>query len=130
MKIRYSLVALVLALGLTACGDGDNQDREATYQAGGHYDAEDYYGPAQAVTAHEHDDQHMGTRTKYKTERYCSAKKPNGTCKTWSSKKVANGTETYVADDEDWILVLTDGTRVDVDQETQARYPVGSVYSS
>lgn len=133
MKISYSLVALALALGLAACGDdGDDQDREATYRAGSSYDAEDYYGPAQQVTAWDHDDAHMGTRTVRKpngTETYCVTRK-NGRCtSTGTRTKYRNDQETYVADDEDWILVLADGTRVDVDQQTQARYPVGSVYS-
>ncbi len=132
MKIRYSLVALALAAGLAAC-DGDDQNREAEHRAGGHYDAEDYHGPAQEVTAHGHDDTHWGTRVVRKpegVESYCISRNAKGVCTaTGTRTKYVTASEQYITDDEDWTLTLADKTVVDVDQETQARYPVGSVYS-
>jgi hypothetical protein len=70
----------------------------------------------------------MGTRTKYKNETYCKTRKANGTCKTWGTKRVANGTETYETDDRDWVLVLADGTEVDVDEAEYNRYEMGAMY--
>lgn len=140
MKIRYALVSGALALGLAACGnDGTpagNANAERTevehYQPGETYDAEDYNGPAQQVTGHDHEEAEYGTRTKRVqdgTERYCSAKKSDGTCKTYSTRaKYKNVSERYEKDDADWYVVLADGTRVDVTAEQQAAHPVGSIW--
>ena len=136
MRIRYALVTGALALGLAACGNdkpaGQSEQADgrevAQYQPGQTYDAEDYNGPAQQVTNWESEGDVWSTRDKYKSERYCKTKKANGTCKTWGTRQVKSGTERYVSDDADWYLILADGTRVDVDAETQARYPAGTVY--
>lgn len=119
---------------LTACSFGPKSEpgNAGGYTPGQTYDAEDYAGPAQQVAGHDHEDAEYGTRTKKVadgTERYCSAKKPNGTCKTYSTRtKYKSVSERYEKDDEDWYLVLADGTRVGVDAATQARYPVEAMY--
>lgn len=124
-------VALVWAL-LAGCGPASEPGNAGGYTPGQTYDAEDYLGPAQKVTGWDHEAAVTGTRVVRKpdgTERYCAARKSNGTCKTWSTRtKYKNVTESYVQDDEDYYLVLADTTRVDVDAETQARYPEGSMY--
>jgi hypothetical protein len=94
-------------------------------------DAEDYRGGPQAVASWDYEPDVTSTRTKRVadgTERYCTSRK-NGACKSYGTRtKYENVTESYVSDDADWYLVLADGTRVDVDQQTQANYPVGAMY--
>jgi hypothetical protein len=119
-------VVIALLLALVGC-DADtpsnpSEARGKPYAAGGTYDAEDYNGPVQEVTGTDIEPAVMGTRPKYKSERYCSSKKPNGTCKTWGTRRVPDGTETYVQDDTDWIIILADGSRIDVDEATFNRY--------
>lgn len=104
------LTAVVLAL--TGCS---SEDAPKT-------DGEDYKGPPQAIAAKRIDEQVMGLRTK--SESYCTSYK-NGTCKTRGTRVKI---ETYVADDKDWVLILADGTEVDVDQHTWDRKQVGEVY--
>ena len=118
--MRKLIAAAVLALALTGCGgDGD---------ASAKADSEDYTGAPQAVASKRVDEPVYGTRDKYKTETYCKAKKTNGTCKTYATRRVKDGTERYEMDDRDWVLVLADGTEVDVDQAEYDRYQVGGVY--
>jgi hypothetical protein len=115
--VKRSLVAAALLLALAGCGD----TAPAT-------DSEDYTGPPQVVASRRVDPAVMGTRDKTKTERTCTSRKKNGTCSSWSTKRVKTGTETYVADDEDHVLVLADGTEVDVTPEEYERYPEGATY--
>jgi hypothetical protein len=117
MRRAIAALALVLAT-LAGCGD---DPAPAT-------DSEDYTGTPQGITSKRVDEPVYGTRTKYKTETYCKVKKANGTCKTYATRKVADGTETYEVDDRDWVLVLADGTEVDVDQAEYDRYQVGATY--
>lgn len=139
MRIRYALVTGAAVLALAACGNdskpstgGASTERaEHTYTPGMTVDSEDYAGPAQAVTGHDHEDAEYGTRTKRVsdgTETYCKTRK-NGRCTSSGTRtKYKNVPERYEKDDADWYLVLADGTRVDVEQGDQARYPVGATY--
>jgi len=122
MRRRVLVGALCAMLALVGCGGNPRIDRPATT------DSEDYTGQPQAIASKRVDEPVMGTRTKYKNETYCVTKKANGTCKTWGSRRVVDGTETYEVDDRDWVLVLTDGTEVDVDQAEYDRYQVGATY--
>lgn len=125
-------VALVWAL-LAGCVGGPKSEpgNAGGYNPGMTYDAEDYRGPTQKVTGWAHEEAVTGTRVVRKadgTERYCVTRK-NGVCKSWGTRtKYKSVTESYVSDDADWYLVLGDTTRVDVDEATQARYPVGAMY--
>lgn len=104
----------LLGFALSGCG-GDSPAPKS--------DGEDYQGAPQAITAKRVDEQVMGTRTK--SERYCTARKTNGTCKTYGTRVK---TESYVADDKDWVLILADGTEIDLDQHDWDRYQIGGMY--
>lgn len=133
MRIRYALVACAAVLALAACGNDkapanggastERQDR-AAYVPGQTYDAEDYAGPVQAVTGHDHEAAVVSTTAaKKECVRY---KTTNG--KRRCAEYRTTPAKTTTTDDEDWFLVLADGTRVDVEQGDQARYPVGATY--
>lgn len=137
MKIRYSLVALALALGLAACsvkpsptpitepGAPSTSGAAPGYVPGSTVDAEDYAGPAQQVTAWDHEAAVTSTTP---AKRECARYKTVSGKRRCAEYRTKPATTT-TTDDEDWYLVLADGTRVDVDQATQQRYPVGAVYS-
>jgi hypothetical protein len=132
VRIRYALVTCAAVLALTACsGPRSEPGNAGGYTPGQTYDAEDYAGPAQQVTGHDHEDAEYDTRSKRVadgTETYCKTRK-NGRCTSSGTRtKYKNVPERYEKDDEDWYLVLADGTRVDVEQGDQARYPVGVTY--
>lgn len=116
--ILIFMAAVFVFFFLTGCAGPKSEPGNAGgYTPGQTYDAEDYNGPAQAVTGWDYEPAEKGTRTK-KTP-YC--KKP-------ANKNKAACKEEYVKDDADWYLVLADTTRVDVDEATQARYLVGAIY--
>ena len=135
--MRKVLIAALLIAALGGCGDdAPANSTEATggpatsatavtgYVPGQTVDAEDYAGPAQQVAGHDHENaETVTTPAKRVCVRYrtYNGKRRCADYKTTPAK-------TVVTDDEDWYVVLADGTRVDVDAETQARYPVGSTY--
>lgn len=125
-------LALTMAL-LGGCGDGGSQaqapsqpvtSQPVTYVAGQAVDAEDYTGPSQTVTAKRVDPAVTSTTgakkecVRYKTT---AGKRRCAEYKTTPAK-------TTTTDDRDWVLVLADGTEVDVDSATYERYPVGGTY--
>lgn len=132
MKIRYALVSGALALGLAACGnDGTpagNSNAERTevehYQPGGTYDAEDYNGPAQLVTGHDHENAVTSTAAPTKK---CVRYRTVNNQRRCAEYKNEPGKVT-VKDDEDWYVALADTTRVDVTREQQESHPVGSIW--
>lgn len=124
--MKRILGALLIAAALAGCGD----DKPAPYRAGMTVDAEDYNGPSQQVTGHDHE----AAVTRLDTDRRCTSYRTSttGTGKNRRTSRTCASyavTTRYVTtDDEDWFIVLADGTRVDVDAATQARYQPGSVY--
>jgi hypothetical protein len=131
------MAAVFVFFFLTACGTSKPATKapaaadtsaaqvpEPGYTPGQTVDAEDYTGPAQQVANWEHEPAVFSTTAakrecvRYKT---VNGKRRCADYKTTPAKR----TET---DDADWYLVLADGTRVDVDAATQARYPVGAMY--
>lgn len=130
--MRRAMIAAALVLALAGCGGPKSEPGNAGgYTPGMTYDAEDYNGPAQAVTGWDYEPAEYGTRTKRVadgTEQYCT-RRSNNRCTSYGTRtKYKNVDERYEKDDADWYLVLADTTRVDVDEATQARYQVGAVY--
>jgi hypothetical protein len=121
---KIAIVAGVTLLALAGCGDDP-------YQAGGTYDAGDYNGPAgQQVVRWDHEP----AVTRLDTTKRCTSYRTS-TTGTGKNKRASRTCASYavstryvVTDDEDWYLVLLDGTRVDVSAGQQAAHPVGSVY--
>lgn len=98
---------------------------EPGYTPGQTVDAEDYAGPAQQVANWEFEPA-VTTTTPAKKEcvRYKTVTGGQRRCAEYKTTPA----KTTVTDDADWYLVLADGTRVDVDEATQAAHPVGSMY--
>lgn len=119
-------VALFGVLALAGC-NSDTKDtgrRQAdpapTHTPGSHVDAEDYVGPVQAVTAKRFDPEVPAVTETKKVKGDCKTRK-NGKCTAWNPDK----TKTVVKkkkDDADWVLILADGTEVDVDESTFNAY--------
>lgn len=112
------------AHGPQAANASNTQAPRADYTPGGTYDAEDYVGPAQTVANWEFEPDVKSTSAA--TRKCVRYKRVNGKSRC-ADYKTEPGKVT-VSDDADWYLVLADGTRIDVDQQTQARYPVGAMY--
>lgn len=130
--ILIFMAAVFVFFFLTGCAGPKSEPGNAGgYTPGQTYDAEDYRGPAQEVVDWDYESAEYGTRTKKVadgTETYCKTRK-NGRCTSSGTRtKYKNVDERYEKDDADWYLVLADGTRVDVDEATQARYLVGAIY--
>lgn len=113
MSKHIAVAGFLLGFVLSGCGD-DPAPKS---------DSEDYKGASQAIMAKRVDPAVMGMRTK--SESYCAARNTNGTCKTHGTRV---RTEPYVADDKDWVLILADGTEIDLDQHDWDRYQIGGMY--
>ena len=98
--VRLATATLLLA-ALTACGD----------DAPAKVDSEDYAGAPQAVA-----DKRVDPEV---TDLKCTKKDKKHRCVSWKP---------VVTDDRDWVLVLADGTNVDVDEAEFNRYQKGQTY--
>lgn len=111
MSRKGYVALLVLGLAVGGCDDSNMRpDRK-------------YEGKPQAVASKRVDPAVMGVRTK--SESYCMIRDRKGVCKTTGTRVK---TETYVMDDEDNVIVLEDGTEVDVTKYEFNKYKIGDVY--
>jgi hypothetical protein len=123
-RTMIALSAGLLALAFaTGCAEDQKTNSASSQPApvhtpGADVDAEDYVGPQQTVVAKRVDPEvtkKTEEKTTCKTRHTTGSRK--GQCKTWNYKTVEK-----VTDDADFVLTLTDGTDVDVDQATYDSY--------
>ena len=135
MKIRYSLVAGAAILALAGCSEPRTSAPRSSaptpppsatpsHTAGATYDLDEYAGPAQKVTGHQYEPAVIATT---KAKRECARYKTVAGKRKCAEYRTTPASTT-VTDDADWYLVLADGTRIDVDEATQARYPAGVTF--